>query len=104
MESRLQKAQETIKKYIENDEKSLNNLEIQRNYKIEIENLNNVMIEIKSKYTTEINEVKKQRDNALEKIEGLEEQIKKLKLTLKTTHTLQDQHSKILKERMDVAK
>ena len=79
-------------------------MEIQRNHKIEIENLNKVMIEIKSKYTSEIHEVKKQRDDALQKIEMLEEQGKKLKLTLKTTQALQDQHTKILKQRMDVAK
>ena len=51
-----------------------------------------------------LEKLRKERDQALEKAENLEIALKKMKAQLKTAQDLQEQNSKILKDKIEKAK
>ena len=102
METKIEKMQEYISK--EGNKKETMTPDLQSKYHKEIQQLKDTINQMKIDHVKEVEGLKSQCEQANEKAEKLDAQSKKLKTALKNSQALQEQNSKLLKEKLDKAK
>lgn len=102
LEAKTEKSQELfVQEFAQRDASAA---ELHTKFHKEIQGLKDLNDKMKLEHQKEVNDLKRQKDDAYDKVEKLDAQVKKLKVTLKTSQHLQEQNSKLLKEKLDKAK
>jgi len=102
METKMEKMQEYMSK--DGNKKETMTTDLQSKYHKEIQQLKDIINQMKTDHAKETEGLKAQCDQANEKAEKVDAQSKKLKTALKNSQALQEQNSKQLKEKLDKAK
>ena len=106
LEGRLEKFQSSVKLLeMQKDANSATSMQdLQNHYLGEIQELNFQITKFKKESYAEIQNLKKQRDDALKKVEIMEISLKKIKHSIRTSQNIQDQSQKTLTTKLERAK